>query len=284
MAPSAELSASSEALAPGAEAALAAAGDPLAALRACGAAHADPVRFRFLEALARRVQAQQGAARRFLETRLAQAIDDCAGRFAQAQGDARAALAAAAARHPDAAADLQQLFDAGDFAALRRRSVALARQQAPTALAALSALAAGVAQHADPADPADPAGPAPANAHGPQHGPHPAATDELKSLRYFRDTWAQLSVEQQLTEALAQAPENAGPLNSHRLVLRALEHMRDVSPDYLKRFMAYIDALLWLEQTDGAALPAEKNAVTGDGDRKKSRSAAAAGRSAKQGR
>jgi len=73
---------------------------------------------------------------------------------------------------------------------------------------------------------------------------------ELKSLRYFRSTWSRLSAEQQLAQALAQAPENAGPLNSHLLVLRALQLMQDVSPDYLQRFMSYVDTLLWLEQAD----------------------------------
>ncbi|HEX5803088.1 MAG TPA: DUF2894 domain-containing protein [Azospira sp.] len=275
MAPSGESdasSASSEARAPGADAALAAA-DPLAALAARGAAHTDPVRFHFLEALGRRVQAQQGEARRLLETRLAQAIDDYAGRFAQAQDAARAALADAAARHPEAADDLQQLFDAGDFAALRRRIAALAQPAVPTPLAALSASSVRLAPHADshPTDPADssdpatPADPAPAAAREPQ----PVAAGELKSLHYFRDTWAQLSVDRQLAEALTQAPENAGPLNSHRLVLRALEDMREISPDYLKRFLAHADALLWLDQATGAGAPAEKGSATGDGERKR---------------
>ena len=37
--------------------------------------------------------------------------------------------------------------------------------------------------------------------------------------------------------SLTQAPENAGPLNSHLLVRCALERMRGVSPDYLGRFV-----------------------------------------------
>ena len=73
---------------------------------------------------------------------------------------------------------------------------------------------------------------------------------ELKSLRQFRSAWSKLGIEQQLSEALTQAPENAGPLNSHLLVLRALERMRDVSPGYLNPFMSYVDALLWLELVD----------------------------------
>lgn len=236
--------------------------DPLAALRARGAGRADPVRFRFLEALARRAAAQQGAARRLLDARLAQALADFAARLDAASDRAGAALAAAAGRHPEAAAALQPLFDAGDFAALHRRLAALADPAVPTPLAGL---AARLAQHTPAA--ADP------GAASEAHSAAVAAPAELKSLRYFRNTWSKLSVEQQLAEALAQAPENAGPLNSHLLVLRALERMRDVSPDYLSRFMAYADALLWLAQADGIDLPAERGAAVGDGERRKGRGA-----------
>ena len=73
---------------------------------------------------------------------------------------------------------------------------------------------------------------------------------QLKSVARFHETWSRLSAEQQLTQTLAQAPENAGPMNSQHLVLRSLEVMRDIAPDYLQGFMSYIDALIWLEHAD----------------------------------
>ena len=51
--------------------------------------------------------------------------------------------------------------------------------------------------------------------------------------------------------------------------LRALRLMRDISPAYLKHFMDYADALLWLEQADGGARPAPKNIVLGERDKKR---------------
>lgn len=69
-------------------------------------------------------------------------------------------------------------------------------------------------------------------------------------MAYFRNTWSKLSAEQQLTQTLAQAPENAGPMNSQHLVLRSLQVMRDVAPDYLQGFMSYVDTLIWLEHAD----------------------------------
>lgn len=80
-----------------------------------------------------------------------------------------------------------------------------------------------------------------------------ASRTELKSVRNFRSTWSKLSAQKQVSQALGQAPKNAGPINSHMLVLRSLELMRDISPDYLNRFMSYADTLLCLDQTDLSA-------------------------------
>lgn len=173
-------------------------------LRNSNAAQIDPVRFRFIEALASRAQAYHGETRRLLEARLASAVQACATRCAQAS--------------PEQAV------------------VKSTRGERP-----LADLLARLAQAMQPAEPADAT-----TFLDTQHAP-PA---ELKSLRQFRSAWSKLGIEQQLSEALTQAPENAGPLNSHLLVLRALERMRGVSPDYLGRFMSYADALLWLEQVD----------------------------------
>ncbi len=71
---------------------------------------------------------------------------------------------------------------------------------------------------------------------------------ELRSARRFRDTWSRICAEDEVTRAVEQGPENAGPLNSHRLVLRTLALMRDLSPDYLRRFLSHADTLLWLDQ------------------------------------
>lgn len=71
---------------------------------------------------------------------------------------------------------------------------------------------------------------------------------ELRSAQRFRDTWSRICAEDEVTQAVEQGPENAGPLNSHRLVLRTLALMRDLSPDYLRRFLSHADTLLWLEQ------------------------------------
>jgi hypothetical protein len=52
-------------------------------------------------------------------------------------------------------------------------------------------------------------------------------------------------------EAIARKPANAGPLNSHVLVLQALGMMQTLSPEYLRRFLAHVEALQWLELAQG---------------------------------
>ena len=84
-------------------------------------------------------------------------------------------------------------------------------------------------------------------AHITQHANEQPEAPQLRSIARFQDTWARLSTEQQLTQTLAQAPENAGPMNSQHLVLRSLQRMHDIAPDYLQSFMSYIDTLIWLE-------------------------------------
>ena len=79
---------------------------------------------------------------------------------------------------------------------------------------------------------------------------------ETPRIQQFRKQLSQISVHKQVTQAIAQAPQNAGPINSHMLVLRSLGLMRDISPDYLNRFMGYVDTLLCLDEAGvGKAAP-----------------------------
>ena len=75
---------------------------------------------------------------------------------------------------------------------------------------------------------------------------------ENPRIQQFRRQLRKISVQKQVTQAIAQAPQNAGPINSHMLVLRSLGLMRDISPDYLNRFMAHVDTLLCLDEAGKA--------------------------------
>lgn len=77
-------------------------------------------------------------------------------------------------------------------------------------------------------------------------------------VEQFRQQLGKISVQKQVTQAIAQAPQNAGPINSHMLVLRSLGLMRDLSPDYLNRFMSYVDTLLILDAPQSVKAPPKK--------------------------
>ena len=196
----------------------------IASLRTAGADLFDPVRLHYIEVLAKRATAHQGSVKRMLDAKLTQALAKLKERFDQAQCDARETIARSVQQYPHAADDLQRLFAAGDFQGLRRFVATL-----KTSEQSLGALVRQLEQHT------------PANAE---------SRSELKTIRSFRNTLSKLSVDKQVAQALEQAPRNAGTINSHMLVLRSLALMRDISPDYLNRFMSYADTLLCLDQCE----------------------------------
>lgn len=91
---------------------------------------------------------------------------------------------------------------------------------------------------------------------------------ELKSVQAFREVWSQFAVADQVEQSLQRGPENAGPLNSHMLVLRSLATMRELSPEYLRRFLSHAETLLWLDQ-EGQRLSAPQVRAARTGRRKK---------------
>lgn len=92
---------------------------------------------------------------------------------------------------------------------------------------------------------------------------------ELPSARRFRQAWDGLRLLQQVDQAVAARPANAGPLNSHALVLQSLELMRGLSPDYLRRFVSALETLQWLEQArDQLPRPAAKGTAAKPARRK----------------
>lgn len=179
-----------------------------------GLAKQDPVRFRFIEALARRAAGCSGDARRVLDARLLQALESY-----RSKGAAKAKMAAEPA-DASANAATNAFTDASTDAPPNASAIATAT---PDSLAALL---------------------------------RELATDkpsagELKAVGNFRSTWTRMGVEQRLRQSRAKVPGNAGPLNSHALILRSLTLMRELSPEYLTRFIGHVDALLWLEQANG---------------------------------
>lgn len=209
----------------------------IAAMTLAGADKFDPVGLHYLDVLTKRANAHQGSVRRILEGKLAQALAAFRKRFEHAQRDAQEAIDHIGKRHPQAKADLQLLLESGDVKGVRQGVAILKTVGQPASLGELSRY---IAQHSPEMMVDSAAG-------------RSGSLPELKATQYFRNTWSKLSVEKRVRQALGQAPKNAGPINSHMLVLRSLALMREISPDYLNQFTSYVDALLCLDQCDNEA-------------------------------
>lgn len=218
----------------------------LARLKDEGGARFDAAGWHYLETLARHAAEHEGSVRRMLEEKLERAVAAFAKRFAQARLAAAEFLATTCEKHPHAAAELQRLFAGADFKGLQRLRATLdAREHC----AALAELVSQLEPTLAGAPGQTPARQAPARATAVA-----SPTLELKTVRESRGTWARLSVDKQLALAMKQAPKNAGPINSHMLILRSLAMMQEISPDYLSRMVSYVDTLLALD-------PGEKEVV-----------------------
>ncbi|MGP9833143.1 DUF2894 domain-containing protein [Marinobacter sp. NSM] len=56
------------------------------------------------------------------------------------------------------------------------------------------------------------------------------------------------ALQERIRHAIESTPKDAGPMNAHRLVSRAIAEMQTLSPEYLNRFAHYTDTLIALER------------------------------------
>ena len=221
--------------------------------RAQGADRLDPVRFRYLEALGSRLEACAPSVQRLLDERLERALAEHERRLQQAQNSLTEQAGRLQQAHPAHARTLRTTLQEGDAAGLRRLAILL-QTPAATALAQLNSQLRAPAQssgmHGSPGLPATQ-----------NVAPEPGG-GEMRSLWRFRQVWTKVAAQDKVQRALQREPRNAGPLNSHMLVLRTIELMRDLSPDYLGRFVTQLDTLLWLEQASPHAMASAATAKT----------------------
>ena len=214
----------------------------LASPENAGAQSFDPVRFHYLEVLAQRMDTAPGDVRRILESKLKVALADYGERFRQAQQAASDELTSLSAQHPGLARELQRLFVAGDFGGMRRLGAQSAFKKPCVPLAQLNqhlqkVKQEGIDHHLE-------------SGLGSSLLSDLAASSEMASVRRFRESWSRIAAEDQVEQSVGRGPANAGPMNSHMLVLRSLALMRKLSPDYLQRFLSHVETLLWLDQAN----------------------------------
>ncbi len=72
-------------------------------------------------------------------------------------------------------------------------------------------------------------------------------TDGLRAAQKFERNQQRHAKRKAVAIALERRPENPGPLNPHMLAVKILSELQDVSPDYLERYVSFVDALVSLE-------------------------------------
>jgi Protein of unknown function (DUF2894) len=221
-------------------------------LRKEGAQRLDPARFHYLDVLSQRMDTAPGEVRCILEGKLKVALADYGKRFRQAQKAASDDLTRLSAQRPALARELQRLFAAGEYAGMRRLGAQSAFTRPCTPLAQLNQYIQSAKQNGIDHRP-DGFG----SGLGSSLVSDKDASSEMASVRRFRESWSKNAAEKQVDQAVVRGPVNAGPLNSHMLVLRSLALMRKLSPDYLRRFLSHVDSLLWLDQVNHKLAPAK---------------------------
>ncbi|XKH01634.1 DUF2894 domain-containing protein [Marinobacter nauticus] len=183
-------------------------------LQETGAAQADPVRFRYLEALEQRLGARglQGSVH---WQKLEQAVSEYHARYDQARSQPQPE----APGKPELLATLiEQLNQAQPPAPAGGRA------------STLEQLIFGTTEEK------------------PEPTRGATALQPLKSMARARADHGAETRQKRIRQAIEQTPEGAGPMNSHRLVSRAIAEMQRLSPEYLNRFVSYADTLMALEQ------------------------------------
>lgn len=241
----------------------------------------DPLRFQLIESMATRVIGKKMSVRAILEEKIRFALADYQADHAKAEQCAAIVVDRVSAQFPEAADCIRCLFDDGDFTAVNRLAARLnggreaehdgqqvsalavltneIKQGSLTAHAEAGSLNDVLRQREDAALQAS--GLAKLNARAGTL----AAEDtqqfavsgeacrgsramESSSVRDFRELLVKLDSDRLVARVISDGPEAPGPLNPQALVIRSLAALRDLSPDYLSRFVSYVDTLLWLEE------------------------------------
>ena len=192
----------------------------IASLLEHGADSFDPIRFRYIESMIKRAGEQRKLVAQVIEKKVRKALDDYQNDAAkcketsQNQGveisEARAELIALTQHLDQGKSHDDDGVNEGSF-------TNILRQQESDVVQSFAGTATG--QRREP-----------------------------NAIRLYRESWAKQNSDRLVVQSVKSGPEDPGPLNSQMLVIHSLSTMRGLSPDYLNRFVAYVDTLLWLEQ------------------------------------
>ena len=235
----------------------------IAELEGQGAHRYDPVRFRYIQSLAARSRGKSETVAALIEQKALAAIHAYQKEFDRERSEAKEAAKRIGESFPEAAGKACKLYENSEF---KRVRCLLSRLERSRAQSPLSALAQRFehARHAPEENPAEPRlddllqslerealSSAEANASAAaSFPPRSARKSQLRSLATYKNTMQTLNSNRVVARAIQVRPETPGPLNGQMLATRSLATLRQLSPEYLSRFVSYIDTLLWLQCAD----------------------------------
>lgn len=69
----------------------------------------------------------------------------------------------------------------------------------------------------------------------------------LHSFKHYQSMFERMALDRLLSRVMKEIPENAGPLNPERLVIKTFKTAQDISPVYLSSLISYYESLLTLQ-------------------------------------
>ena len=189
------------------------------------AGRANPPRLRYIESLLGKAEQAEGALAALLQGKVRDAISHYRQQLDQASGERSRVRPRADSGLRDLVALLNECHSNDEDPNLAPLEQAM-RQQELDVVGEIVSRAAGAGQEIQ------------------------LRQEELRAARRFQSAMVRQNADKVVTQALAEIPDDCGPLNPQRLATRSLQAMRDLSPHYLSRFVSYIDTLFWLENAD----------------------------------
>ncbi len=230
----------------------------LTLLMESGANCFDPVRFSYIESLARRSVGKSVAVCRLIEVKIIKALADYQNLFDRACADAENIVIRVSSEYPDSADKISELYKGCDFNGVQRLAGKLDRDNGRRIFSALMEMLVqnGITTSENDAQLSfndlmrmqeDEAVKSFANFPTSEGQEKSEDRWELRVLRHFKELRAKRYSDKLVTSAIKERPEDPGPLNTQMLATHTLSVMRNLSPAYLNRFVSYIDTLLWLK-------------------------------------
>jgi hypothetical protein len=229
-----------------------------------GASNFSPARFFYIQLMAAKTHEVSDNVRKIIEEKALEALHNYVDDFARAKDRASDVAQGIREQHPGLSQQLEQLLDAGKFPAIRQLKSRLLTQGS-SSLADLNERL----NHERFADECLDVPLSFKDAMEEQQkrvleqfdcAPDDIDTEnnaaELRAFLSFREFKEKYDTDKLVDQIINERPANMGPLNPHMLLVRSIESMRNLSPQYLSRFITYIDALLRLE--DAGKKPAKR--------------------------